>query len=62
MIDGLTFYLLGILSGVLLTVGCAVLAFCSGVKGLDDQGEPINRNPHAPPFRTPPPPGASNDG
>ena len=59
MMDGMTWYLLGLLSGVVLTVGCAVLAFCRNVKGLDDQGEPVNFNPHAPPFRTPPPPPAT---
>ncbi len=37
--DGMTWFLLGVLFGVVLTVGCAVLAFCSGAKGLDDQGE-----------------------
>ncbi len=59
MMDGMTWYLLGVLSGVVLTVGCAVLAFCSSAKGLDDQGEPANLNPHKPPFRTPPPPPAT---
>ncbi|WP_275443333.1 MULTISPECIES: hypothetical protein [unclassified Halomonas] len=39
MMDGLTWFLLGVLSGVLLTLGCAVLAFCRSVEGLNDQGE-----------------------
>lgn len=39
MMDGMTWYLLGVLSGVVLTLGCAVLAFCRSVEGLNDQGE-----------------------
>jgi len=37
--DGVTWYLLGVLTGVFMTIGCAVLAFCSGAKELNDQGE-----------------------
>jgi hypothetical protein len=39
MMDGMTWFLLGVLSGVVLTLGCAVLAFCRSVEGLNDQGE-----------------------
>lgn len=37
--DGVTWFLLGVLTGVFITVACAAAAFCKSVEGLDDQGE-----------------------
>ncbi|MEL7893483.1 hypothetical protein [Vreelandella neptunia] len=43
--DGVTWFLFGVLVGVFMTIACAAAAFCKSKPGG-----------HAPPFRTPPPP------
>lgn len=40
--DGVTWFLLGMLFGVFLVVACAVTVFCRSVEGLNDQGEQNN--------------------
>jgi len=37
--DGVTLYLLGVLTGVFITVACSAIAFSRAVKDLNDQGE-----------------------
>lgn len=37
--DGMTWFLLGVLMGVFITIACAAGAFCRGASGLNDQGE-----------------------
>lgn len=37
--DGMTWFLVGTLTGVVLTIGCSVLAFSWAAKDLNDQGE-----------------------
>ena len=37
--DGVTIYLLGVMTGVVIVIGCAIAAFCWGTKGLNEQGE-----------------------
>ncbi|WP_273682569.1 hypothetical protein [Vreelandella aquamarina] len=37
--DGVTWFLLGMLFGVFLVVAGAVTVFCRSVEGMDDQGE-----------------------
>lgn len=37
--DGVTWFLLGMLFGVFLVVACAVAVFCRSVEELNDQGE-----------------------
>lgn len=40
--DGVTWYLLGVLTGVVIVIGCAAGAFCWGAKELNDKGERDN--------------------
>tara|TARA_R110000850_G_scaffold85803_2_gene184906 strand:+ start:1080 stop:1208 length:129 start_codon:yes stop_codon:yes gene_type:complete len=40
--DGVSWFLLGVLVGVFMTIACAAGAFCKSVEGLDDQGEHID--------------------
>jgi len=37
--DGVSWFLLGVLVGVFIAVACAAGAFCKSVKELNDQGE-----------------------
>lgn len=37
--DGMTWFLIGVLVGVFITVACSAIAFSKAVKDLDDQGE-----------------------
>ncbi|MGO3214790.1 MAG: hypothetical protein ACTIJ4_01670 [Halomonas sp.] len=37
--DSLIVYLLGVLTGVVMVIGCAAGAFCCGANDLNDQGE-----------------------
>lgn len=37
--DGMTWFLVGVLTGVFITVACSALAFGKAVKDLNDQGE-----------------------
>ncbi|OWV29477.1 hypothetical protein [Halomonas campaniensis] len=45
--DGVTWFLFGVLVGVFIAIACAAAAFCKS------SSKPCG---HAPPFRTPPPP------
>lgn len=41
--DGVTIYLLGVLTGVFITIACAAWAFCRGAGAFYiDQGDPRN--------------------
>lgn len=40
--DGVTWFLFGVLVGVFMTIACAVCAFCKHVDGFNDQGEHDN--------------------
>lgn len=37
--DGMSWFLLGVLTGVFITIACVVAAFCKRVEGLNEQGE-----------------------
>jgi len=37
--DGVSWFLLGVLAGVFITVACAAGAFCKSLEELNDQGE-----------------------
>lgn len=37
--DGMSWFLLGVLVGVFIAVACAAGTFCSSVEKLNDQGE-----------------------
>lgn len=40
VMDGTTWFLIGVLTGVFITVACSALAFGRAVKDLNDRGEP----------------------
>nr|WP_301011643.1 hypothetical protein [Halomonas sp.] len=37
--DGMSWFLLGVLAGVFITIACAATAFIRSIEGLNDQGE-----------------------
>lgn len=37
--DGVSWFLLGVMAGVFIAVACAAGAFCKSVEELNDQGE-----------------------
>ncbi|QKS24209.1 MULTISPECIES: hypothetical protein [Halomonadaceae] len=37
--DGMTWFLIGMLSGVFITVACSAIAFSKAVNDLNEQGE-----------------------